>query len=157
MSNENKTISWKAREFKHYPKNAGWYVILTAGAILVIAFFIFVEKDIFAAVSLGLIALLIAFFSTHKPEEVQIELNSKGVRFGQLLYPYKQLKYFWLVQDPNHKTVNFHTSALLNSILILELEGQNGEEVRQYLLQYLYEHVETQPTSAQKIMHKFKF
>ncbi len=157
MADPNKTISWQASEFKYYPKSVGWYATLISVAVLIIAFFIIFQRDIFAAVSLGLIAILIALFSKHTPNKINIELNSKGVKFGQLFYPYKQLKYFWVVHNEHHQTINFHTSALVNNILILELEEQDPEITRIYLLQFLPEHKETEPTVVQKIMHRFKF
>ena len=158
MSNENQnTLSWSAPEFKHYPKNLGWYVVLATVTLMVMAFFIIVQSDIFAAVSLGILALLIVFFSRQEPEMVDIELNSRGVRFGNITYPYKQLKYFWVVHNERHQTINFHTSALLNSVLILELEDQDPEEARLYLSQYLPEHTETEETPIQKVMHRLKF
>ena len=150
-------LSWQAHEFRPYPKNLGWYVTLISIAILVIAFFVLVENDIFAAVSLGLIAILIYLFSRQTPQRVEIELNNRGVKFDQLFYPYKQLKYFWVVHNNDHQTVNFHTSALVNNTVILELENQDPEAVRQYLLQHLPEHPETEATPVQKIMHRFKF
>jgi hypothetical protein len=157
MSNENKTISWKASEFKHYPKTTGWYLALVCITLLVMAFFIIVESDIFAAISLGIIAILIIIFSRQLPMRVEIELNTKGVKFGSLFYPYKQLKYFWVVHNPRHQTVNLETTAMVNSMVILELDGQDPDVVRDYLLKYLPEHSEIEETFGQKIMHKFKF
>ena len=158
MSNLNQNhISWKAAEFRHYPKNMGWYVTLISVSILVIAFFVVVEGDIFAAVSLGIVALIIIFFSGQTPQNVDIALSGKGVHFGTLFYPYKQLKFFWVVNNPKHRTLNFHTSALINNMLILELEDQDAEKIRKHLIQFLPEHPETEETTLQKIMHKLKF
>jgi hypothetical protein len=157
MSNENQTLSWEAWEFKHYPKNLGWYVVLISVAIMAMAFFIIVQTDIFAAVTLGLLAVLIIIFSRQQPQRVQIELNNRGVRFGNISYPYKQLQYFWVVHNERHQTINFHTSALVNNVLILELEDQDPELAREYLLQYLPEHTEVGETSIQKVMHKLNF
>jgi len=157
MPDQNKNISWQAPEFRYYPKNAGWYITLISVAVLTVAFFIIVESDIFAAVSIGLIAVLIVLFSRQKPQLVNVELNNKGVKFDNLFYPYKQLKYFWVVNNPRHKTINFHTTAFLNNTLILELENQNPETAREFLLQYLSEHQETDETAIQRIMHRVKF
>lgn len=152
-----KSLSWQAWEFKHYPKNPGWYVTLISISIIVIAFFILVESDIFAAVSLGIITILIILFSRQKPRKVQVELNARGLKFDTLLYPYKQLKYFWVVDNDRHKTICFHTTAYINNTVIIELEDQNPETVRLFLLKHLPEHHETEETSVQRIMHKFKF
>ncbi len=150
-------ISWQAPEFKHYPKNIGWYVTLICVFILLIAFFAIVESDLFASVTLGIICLLIIVFSRQIPRVVTIELNDRGIKFGNLFYPYKQLKYFWVVHNERHQTINFHTSALVNNTLILELEDQNPDTIRDYLARRLPEHHETQETPAQKITHRFKF
>ncbi len=156
MSANKNNISWQAPEFKHYEKTSGWYVTLTAIGILIIGFFI-IQKDIFAAVTMLLLTACIVFFSRQKPEILDIELTSKGINYGSLHFPYKQLKSFWIVNTENHKTLNIITTTYLNNVLIFELEGQDPEEVRAFLIQNLPEHEYTKETSAQKLMHKLKF
>ena len=150
-------ISWEAHEFRHYPKTLGWYVALVGVFVMLIAFFVIVESDIFAAVCLALICGLVIIFARKVPERVTIELNEHGVRFGTLVYPYKQLKYFWVVNNDRHQTVNFHTSAFINNVVILELENQDPVAVKNFLLRFLPEHTETDETPTQRIMHKLKF
>ncbi len=154
---DQKTIAWQAPEFKYYPKTFAWYAGLIILALLAVVFFIIFEKDIFAAVSLLIIFILIIIFSRHKPAVIDIELDHKGVNFGNLFYPYVQLKSFWIVENPRHKTVNFITSAYINNMLIVELENQNADEVKNFLVEYLPVHSETQETPAQRFMHRFKF
>ncbi len=156
MENQN-SISWEAWEFKHYAKSLGWYVTLISVSVLLIAFFIIVESDIFAAACLAIITILIVIFSRQLPQRVAIKLTDKGLHFGSLFYPYKQLQYFWVVNNPRHTTVNITTSALVNNMVILELENQDPEEVRDFLVNFVPEHAKTEETSAQKIMHRFKF
>jgi uncharacterized membrane protein YobD (UPF0266 family) len=158
MSNETQIkITWEAWEYKHYPKNLGWYVVLTSITLAVMAFFIIVQSDIFAAVSLGIIALLIVFFSRQTPRRVEIELTTKGINFGNIHYPYKQIKHFWIVHNQNHQMIIFDTSAVVNNILTVELEDQDPDMIREFLMNFLPEHTETEPTVTQKIMHTFKF
>ena len=156
MSNQT-SITWQAPEFKDYHKNLGWYITLTAITILTVAFFVIVEDDIFAAVTLGLIGILIFIFSRQKPQIVNIELNDRGIQFANIFYPYKQLKFFWVVHNQNHQTINVITSAFINNLLILELLDQDPEEIRKFLIKYIPEHQETQETPIQRIMHKLKF
>jgi hypothetical protein len=150
-------ISWQAPEFRHYEKSAGWYVTLISIVILVMAFFVIVQKDIFAAVTMGLIGLLIIFFSRQKPETIPIELTHKSVKYRNIEFPYKQIKHFWVVHNERHKTVNFETTTFVNNTIILELNDQDPEIIRQFLLQYLPEHEETEETTIQKLMHWLKF
>jgi hypothetical protein len=41
--------------------------------------------------------------------------------------------------------------------VILELENQDPEAVREFLIKYIPEHPQSEETSAQKMMHRFKF
>jgi hypothetical protein len=156
MPNQN-TISWQAPEYKYYPKTIGWYITLVSISLLIIAFFIIIESDIFAAVCIAVLSGLILAFSRHTPNQIKIQLTERGIEFGNLFYPYKQLKYFWVVHNPRHQTINFHTTAFINNVLILELEDQNPEIIRQFLVKYVSEHHETEETMIQKIMHRFNF
>ncbi len=154
MSNE--TISWQAPEFRHYPKNLGWFVTLIAVVTLVIVFFI-IFNDIFAAVTSALLGGFIIFFARQKPGIVTVELTNKEVKFGNIHYPYKQIKYFWLVNTRHHKTLNFHTATYVNNTIVIELEAQDPDEVRNFLLPHIPEHHQTDATFAQRVSHRLKF
>jgi hypothetical protein len=157
MAKSKANISWEAPEFKFYEKSAGWYVTLISISILLIGFFVLIQKDIFASITMGIITLLIIFFSRQTPRTVTVELNSKGINHGAAHMPYKQIKHFWVVDKEHHKTLNFETSSYLNKIMVIELNEQDPDEVREFLLSFLIEHPDTEPTTAQRVMHWFKF
>jgi hypothetical protein len=157
MSEQKQKISWQAAEFKYFEKNTGWYVTATCVAALIIAYFIIFQQDWFAAVTVVIITGIMIYFSTHRPETVLHELNDKGIAIGNFQFPYKQLKYFWVVNDNKHKTVNFETNTLIKREILLELEDQDPEEVEQFLKKYLPEHTHNEPTLAQRASHFFKF
>jgi hypothetical protein len=156
MSTQNQTISWTAPEFRYYEKNVGWYVTFIIIVVLLVGFFVY-EHDLFAAICIAIIAIFTALFSSQKPKIVSIELTNKEVKLGVLSLPYKQLRYFWVVNNQNHKTLNLQTSTVINNTIIIELLEQNEDEIRQYLLPYLPEHQQTHETFAQRMSHKFKF
>jgi len=154
---KQKSVSWTAPEFRHYEKSVGWYVTLVAVFTLITIFFILIQKDWFGAICSILLGGLIVFFSKQHPKEMEIVLDSKGVAYGKIFLSYKQLKSFWVVNNQNHKSLNIETTAHFNNMLILELEDQDPEEVKDFLIQFLPEHHETQETGIQRIMHWFKF
>ncbi|HVY67902.1 MAG TPA: hypothetical protein VHA30_03340 [Patescibacteria group bacterium] len=153
----NDSISWQAPEFRHYEKNAGWYTTLVAVAILVITFFVIVQKDYFAAASMGILAVLIIMFSRHVPKIINIAISEKGITAGNIIYPYAQLKHFWIVDNARHKTLNLESTALINRVIVIEMEDQDADEVRAYLRQYLPEHDQAHETMSQRISHRFRF
>jgi len=157
MDKNKPELSWESLEFKDYEKNAGWYVTLISIAVLIIGFFIIIQKDYFAAITMAILTALIIFFSRQKPQIVETRLTHKALHHGPLVIPYKQIKHFWVVDKEHHKTVNFETSAFFNRMMIIELEKQDPEEVRNFLLEFLPEHEDTEPTTTQRVMHWFKF
>ncbi len=156
MPTVHKTITWQAPEFQYYHKNIGWYVTVIAIIILIIAFFV-LQSDLFAAITTGILGIFIILFSFHRPAMVTIELTHRGIWYGTIFYPFKQIKHFWIVHNDHHRTLNIETTTYMNNMLILELAGQDPEDVREYLLPYLPEHHSTQETFAQRISHRLKF
>ncbi len=153
---QTQKIKWSAPEFRYYEKNVAWYITLIIIGGLVVSYFVY-EKDIFAAVCIAILGILVGLFSLQEPKIVEVELSQTGIAFGNIHFPYKQLRHFWTVNNTTHRTLNIETSTVINHILIIELMDQDEEEVRQFLLKYLPEHHLTTETFAQRISHKLKF
>jgi hypothetical protein len=149
-------FSWEAPEFRHYPKNPAWYITLFVIAGLLTTYQIF-QKDYFGAISLALIAIFVFIFAKQTPQNIPIEISDLGIHTNNDLVPYQRIKHFWIIDDHNHKTLNLETTAYLNHILIIELEDQDVEEIREFLTDILPEDAEAPPTTAQAIAHRFKF
>lgn len=157
MAKQNKEpISWQAIEFREYPKNLGWYITLYAITLLLVVYEI-IEKDLFAAATMIILAVFITLFAKQKPKYVDITLNSQGVRIDNIVVPYKQIRHFWIVNQDPHRTLNFETTAYFHNNIIIELDNQEPETIRKFLLDHLYEHEENNPTFTQRVMHRLKF
>ena len=157
MTKNQNSISWQAPEYKHYPKSSGWYITAISITILVVGFFVIIQNDYFAGITLGIIGIFILFFGNQTPEIIDNHLTTKAVHHGYLEIPYKQIKHFWVVYREHHKTLNLETSAFLNKIMIIELGDQDADEVREFLLNHLPEHEITEPHLTQKIAQWIKF
>lgn len=157
MAKQNKNpISWEAIEFKEYPKTLGWYTALYCIALMLVVYEIF-EKDIFAAVTIVILTIFITVFAKQKPQFVRVTLNSVGVKLDNITIPYKQIKHFWIVEEPHHRTLNIETTAYFHNTVIIELQEQDPEEIRKFLLDHLFEHEDTGATFVQRVMHRLKF
>jgi hypothetical protein len=153
---EKTYLSWEASEFPHYPKNFAWY--LTAGIIVLLVLgFEVLQGDWFGAISLAVIAIFIIIFAMHKPGRVLVSLTSEGVRIENSFIPYAQMKYFWVVSNDNHKTLNIETTAYINRTILVELDSQDPEEVREIMLREVPEHSSTEETFVQRLIHRLKF
>jgi hypothetical protein len=149
-------FKWEAPEFRHYPKNPAWYITMFIIVGLLIAYQI-ILSDWFGAISLFILAIITAFFARQTPKRVEMEITDQGIHINGDLIPYNRIKHFWIVNDHEHKVLNIETTAYLNHQLAIELEDQDADEIREFLIDILPEHSETELTNVQKIAHRFKF
>jgi hypothetical protein len=149
-------LSWQAPEFRHYPKNLAWYI--TLGVILgLFIIYEIIQRDFFGALSVVIIGLFLFIFARMRPKTVTISLTPRGLHVEDTHIPYKQIRHFWIVNNDNHRIINLETTAYLNRHLVLQLEDQDPEEVRNLLLEQVPEHHETEETLTQKIAHRIRF
>jgi hypothetical protein len=153
---EKTYLSWEAAEFRHYPKNFAWYITMGIIVLLIVAFEL-LQKDFFGAISLAVIAIFIIVFAMHRPAQIKISLSSEGVHIERSFVPYAQMKYFWIVDNEDHKTLNIETTAYINRTILVELGDQNSDEVREVMLQEVPEHSSTEETFVQRLIHRLKF
>lgn len=149
-------FEWEAPEFRHYPKNPAWYITMFLVIGLLTAYQIIIQ-DWFGAVSLVILALLIAAFAHQVPKAVVMSISDKGIHINGDLIPYNRIRHFWIVDDHEHKMLNLETTAYINHFLSIELEDEDADEIREFLIDILPEHTELSPTAAQKIAHRFRF
>ena len=77
-----------------------------------------------------------AALSLRKPQEVNIELNEKGVKVDNSFYPYKNLKSFFI----HEKKLLLHSDRPIMPIITLHLSDALFEErVKSFLKKYLKE------------------
>ncbi len=157
MSDKNKQfLEWEAPEFQHYEKSLGWYAILIVATVLLVGYKI-ITADYFGATSMLILGALILFFSRRKPALVTVKLDNEGVTLGELYIPYQHFQHFWMVDTPEHKTLNLEASTYLKQTIIVELADQDPTTVRRLIARHIPEAEHTTPSFSQRIAHKLKF
>ncbi len=88
-------LSWSALEYEEKERSRDWFwalgIIVIAGALAAIIY-----GNYFFAVLIMLSGILLGFFATKKPEEINYELNDRGLRIRSRIYPYENIKSFWI-------------------------------------------------------------
>lgn len=157
MAKQAETIlEWRAPEFRHYPKNAAWFITFGIIVLLLVAYE-FIQRDWFGGISILIISGMFAAFALHRPKEVDVRLTTQGLHIDDTNIPYNNIRHFWIVDTDNHKTLNIETTAYLNHQLSIELHEQDPEEVQEILAELLPEKVGSEETVVQRIAHRFRF
>ena len=97
-SKPEEKIVWSALEYEEKERSDDWFwalgIIVVTGSIASIIF-----ENYFFAILLILSGVLLGFFALKKPDHVIYELNSKGLLIHNHLYPYDNIKSFWVQAD----------------------------------------------------------
>src|SRR3989338_1680962 len=91
-------LSWSALEYEEKERGNDWFwalgIIVVTSAVAAVIF-----SNYFFALLLLLGGTLLGFFSIRKPELVVYELNEKGLKIREQLYPYEKIKSFWVQKE----------------------------------------------------------
>lgn len=150
-------ISWTAPEYIHYPKSPVWFTTLFVAGFGLSLYFL-LRRDFLAGLLFILLVIIIFYFARTKPKLLEIEIQSKGIKLGDLDLSWQQIKSFWIVYEPPAvKTLNFETTAYLNRFLTVQLGEADPVQVREFLLEYLPEDLDKNESLSDKLARRLKF
>lgn len=111
-------------------------IILVGMAFLTL----FWQKSVFTAIIFFGLAIILSTHFLKKAKNQRYAINKKGVLIGDYLYPYKNLKSFWINYDPDGiKELSLEIRGFLISSLQLPLYNQDPFQVREALMNFLPE------------------
>ena len=159
LNQDKKSIKWQAPEFHFYEKGVVWFSKFSIIAVLLIIIFIYLgitQKHFSYYLASGVVlAAALALFSQArvKPQAVNFHLTEDGVEFSGKKYMWEHLKNFWVSDD----TVYFESKKRFSIPISMPLGGQDANQLRNYLLQYLPEKSDGGEMLFDKVNKLFKF
>lgn len=154
-------LSWSALEYEEKERSKDWFwalgiIVFTSATAATI------YGNYFFAALLVLSGALLGFLATKKPETVFYELNEKGFAVGASLYPYENIKSFWVQKEtfelPILKPILFIKSErIFMPIILAPIGDEAGETIRSYLLERNIVEEEMKETFGEKIMEALGF
>lgn len=148
-------LSWSALEYEEKERSADWFwalgVIVVASSLTSIIY-----GNYFFAVLLILSGILLGFFAKKKPDVISYELNEKGLKIRTRLYPYENIKSFWVQIEP--KSVLFIKSErAFMPIISVPLEDSLAAEVHDIFVSSNIPEEEMREHISEKIMESLGF
>ncbi len=154
-------LSWSALEYEEKERSKDWFwalgIIVVTSSIAAIIF----ENYFFAAL-LVLSGILLGFFATKKPEMITYELNNKGLKIGSRLYPYENIKSFWVQLDTSGETdlkpiLFVHSDRAFMPILSIPIDENIAVRIHSIFVAKKVEEVEMKEHPSDKIMEVLGF
>ena len=153
--NEFEKIEWQMPEYNEKERNNDWFwalgVIVVASSVASIIF-----SNYFFAILIVLSGFLIALFAVKAPEMVTYELNHKGLKIRDRIYPYGKIKSFW-VQKENPPTLFIRSERLIMPIISMPIEFSSANSIRNAMLENNVKEEEMKEHFSEKVMESIGF
>lgn len=156
-NNSLQEISWPAEEFKHQPKSFAWFIGFTIVSIALVVYAVF-SKSVMTIIAFVLLITVAYLYAVKNPRILEHKITKTGIKAGNNLYPYKNIKKFWIVyQPPEVKTLNIETTAYLNNEVTIQLGNQDPVAVKLALRNYVPEDIDKEESLTDALGRKLKF
>lgn len=159
--NSNQKIVWSALEYEEKERSNDWFwalgVIVVTSSLASIIF-----GNYFFAVLLILGGLLLGFFAIKKPDIVTYELNPKGLKIRNRLYPYENIKSFWVQvntsEEDNLRPILFiHSERAFMPIISVPIHKDIAQDIHSVFAAQNIEEVAMREHPSEKIMEVLGF
>lgn len=154
-------LEWTALEYEEKERSKDWFwalgIIVATSSIASIIF-----GNYFFAALLILSGVLLGFFAIKKPDVVSYELNNKGLKIRNRLYPYENIKSFWVQVDKSGETnlkpmLFIHSERAFMPILSIPIDETIATEIHSIMLQKDVAEIEMKEHPSEKIMDALGF
>lgn len=147
MAEEDPTpVQWSAYEYPYERKGGDWYWAL---GIVVVSFAI--AAYLFGNMLFGILILVagftVALYGAKPPELLHCEVNKRGVKVNNRVYPYGELRSFWVDEETLPPKLILRSEKVLMPHIIIPLGDANGEDIREFLSEKLSEEEMQEPLS----------
>ncbi|MFZ3016053.1 MAG: hypothetical protein WA101_03630 [Minisyncoccia bacterium] len=153
--NDRDKINWSALEYEEKERSTDWFwalgVIVVAVSITTIIY-----GNYFFAILIIISGVLLGFFAIKKPEMIYYELNAKGLVIKNRLFPFENIKAFW-IQVGQRPTLFIKSERLFIPIISMPIKNDLGEEIRSVMLAHNVLEEEMKENPSEKIMESLGF
>ena len=152
----NRKLEWTALEYEEKERGNDWFwalgVIILASAITS-----FIYTNYFFGLFLIIGGILLGTFAVKKPDLVFYELNEKGLKIRNRLFPYTNIKSFWIKKDLEKSTLFIKSERLFMPIISMPINQNSAEEIKNFMLSENVSEEEMKEHVSEKIMDSLGF
>lgn len=152
----NDKIEWSALEYEEKDRGNDWFwalgIVVVAGSIAS-----FIYGNFFFGLLLIIAGFLMGLFAVKKPDLVFYEVNKKGLKIKNRLYPFKNIKAFWVDKGKEAPALFIKSERLFMPIISVPLKPNIAEGVRSLMLVNNILEEEMKEHFSEKIMDSLGF
>lgn len=131
--------AWEVPEYERFLHSRLWYLIAALLLVSCIAYALFTSNPFFAII-LVLIAIVYVVHELREPSLVQFGITDRGVVWHGFLFPYEEIKTFWIVYEPPQvKNLYLNFKRTTQPRLTIPLEDEDPLEILETLKNFVRE------------------
>jgi hypothetical protein len=132
-------LEWIAPEFIKYKRDKNWFILPGVVALALVAIAIILKNFLFT-VGIIIAAFVVYFYAVKEPRKIKFSISGKGVRVDNRIFPFEDLKSFWIFYNPPEiKELSIRSKKMFIPYIKIPLGDQNPAEVRKLLLRFIPE------------------
>ena len=149
------SLKWSAPEYHHYERSKDWF--WAVGIITIcISVLAFVFNNALFGVLILLSAGILIFYTLRPPEEVEYEINQKGIIVGKDLHPYLTIESFWVENRGAEPKIILKSKKAIMPYIIIPVHQDDADEMAAVLREFIEERELAEP-SSHKVMEYLGF
>ncbi len=153
---EQPNISWQASEFVMHQKPAWWYAAFVGVALAIGLIFVFVFKDIFAAVAILMVFGLTMKLAARKPRTLQYVIDEVGISIAERTFPYDTFRSFSIIRDGGLDSIFLHPLQRFSLPIIIYFDPDDANAIAE-ALSYHLPHEESEMSSIDRLSRTLRF
>lgn len=149
---DHAVLEWVAPQYLQYHKGRLWFVIF---ALVMAGFAVYgiFTKDYYFAAAIMTFGIVYVLTHRQRPMQVKVILSRHGLKFGNHIYPYNEMKAFWILYNPPlTETINFRIKKRFLCDITIHLMDQNPAHLREFLNEYVPEWQDRQETLSESLI-----
>ncbi|KKP87417.1 hypothetical protein A2575_00080 [Candidatus Roizmanbacteria bacterium RIFOXYD1_FULL_41_24] len=148
-------LEWFALEYEEKERSTDWYwalgVIVITSSIASIIY-----NNYFFAALLLISGILLGFFAIKKPDIISYELNTDGLKIRNQLYPYKNIKSFY-VQSGEKPILFIKSERVFMPVIEIPIENNLTSSIHSIMISKNVVEEEMKEHPSLKIMNSLGF
>ena len=149
------SLKWRASEYHHYQRSKDWF-----WAVGIIAICIVILAFIFNNALFGILVLIstgiLIFYVLRAPQEVEYEINRRGIVIDNDLHPYITIESFWIETRGEEAKIILKSKKALTPYIIIPIHEDDIDQMSVILSEFLEEKELAEP-SSHKVMEYLGF
>ena len=148
---DNSILDWSSHLAQDFERSPRWYLVGTIALGLLVAYSLFTGQWTFG-VALTVFAGVYYYILIQETPTIQIKVSDIGIKVGKRVYPYTDLKTFWVEYNPPYfQNLHLITKNRFKPEISIQIHQINVSELRKVLTRYLPEWTEKQSSLTDNI------